>query len=213
MLKVIQSSTELQSQTDKQITAACMNVPTILSCKGGQVEVTSLTLIPDLEDAVVLSTSSVNSLNTHVVMRAEKVLECLRACKDLKRGIHLASWGISQAELAQKHKQEHVRELQLLHVPRAFQNSLLSGEVVVSHNDAQVKMLEKVGHLNRHMHVRSCTEPVVILFSLVFSHRQWMDRTALLTTFGFLNLKPCHLLSLAPDPRPAAASKLQIATC
>lgn len=152
--KLMNFSMELQSQSDKQVAVACMNVPTVLTCKGGQVEVTEQTLIPDLEDAVMLATSSVNLLNTHVVLQAEKVLECLRACRDFKQGIHLSSWGISQAELAQKHKEENVRELQLLHVPRAIQNVLLSGEAAVSQDMAQVKSLEKVRDLHTHMHVR-----------------------------------------------------------
>lgn len=152
--KLMNSSMELQRRTDKQVATGCLNVPTVLTTKGGQVEVTERTLIPDLEDAVMLATSSVNCLNTHVVLQAEKVLECLRACRDFKQGIHLSSWGISQAELAEKHKQEHVRELQLLHVPRAVQNVLLSGEAAVSQDVAQVKSLEKVRDLHNHMHVR-----------------------------------------------------------
>lgn len=152
--KLIHSSMEQQKQSDQEITAACMNIPTVLTCKGGQVEVTEQTQIPDLEDAVILATSSVNFLNTHVVLQAEKVLECLRECRDFKRGIHLSSWGISQAELAEKHKQEHVRELQLLHVPRAVQNVLLSGGVAAPQDNAEVKMLEKVRALHKHMHVR-----------------------------------------------------------
>lgn len=153
--KTIHASLEQQRQTDARIASICMDVPAVLTCKGGQVEVTEQTLIPDMEDGVMLATSSVNVLNTHVVLQAEKVLECLRSCRDYKRGIYLSSWGISQAELAQKHKQEHVRELQLLHVPRAVQDVLLSGEHTGSQDSAQIKMLEKVRDLHKHMHVRA----------------------------------------------------------
>jgi hypothetical protein len=135
---------------------ACVDVPVVLTGNGGQMEVMEDRLLPDLEDAVILHKSVINMLNEHIVSQAERVLESLRACSTLKQQIHLCSWGISLTELAQKHQQEHIRELQLLHVPRAVQRVLVSGEGASNQDGAQVKMLEKVRDLNKHMHVRSC---------------------------------------------------------
>jgi len=67
---------------------------------------------------VLLPRSTVDALNAAVRAGAEAKLCTLRLCSTARATIHSAQWELQRCDLERRHKTEHVRDLQLLHVTR-----------------------------------------------------------------------------------------------
>jgi hypothetical protein len=143
---------EAQRIREVETTLGEQNVPVTFTIKAGQMEVTEGQLLPSFEDAVMLNRAIVHALNESIVEGATSVLGTQRSYNTARQKIHFTNWSIQLDDLARRHKQEHIKELQLFHVNRAACQYLECGSIAkVTAMDKQMELLLEHSTL---MHVR-----------------------------------------------------------
>ena len=127
LLTALQSQSEACAARDRDHCVHEQNVPITLTLSGGQVEATRGQALPTLSDAALLSRDIVAHRNAQVALHGSDVLGATRDCAAERQARHLVTWSLEMDDLAARHKREHVRELQLVHVTRDVAQVLEGG--------------------------------------------------------------------------------------
>ena len=153
LLHSLRASESSVRQQLADLNKAEQDIPVTFDLKCGQVEALEPGSLCSLKGSAMLKKSVVQALNDKILQEGQDALHIMQDSRAMQKDMHAAHWDIDLDSLAAKHKQEAVRELQLLHIGRDVAKLWDSKP---SMQTTPAKHMELTLSHSKLMHVRRC---------------------------------------------------------
>jgi hypothetical protein len=136
--------------TNKQLANVSESTPLLVHIKQGQDETSGEDIFSSSQDALLVSRSSVESLNEVILLHGKEQVGILGKIKNFRKNINLMEWEHTSLELQMKDMEERYTDIQLLRVTKELQDLFHNGDTSEKQKKEAALLEAKLVHLRKH---------------------------------------------------------------